>query len=93
MAKTISPKSLANLKRGGGRKGIPNKSTRDIQAFSRAMLEDPEYVRELAIRLRRGKAPHVETVLYHYGYGKPRETLKLEDVPPFLLRVNDGTDD
>lgn len=78
---------------GKGRpKGALNKSTRDIQEFSRATLEDPEYVRELKTRLRRGKAPHVETLLYHYAFGKPKETLNVEHVPPFLFRIDDGTD-
>jgi hypothetical protein len=86
------PNSLANLK-SGRPKGALNKSTRDIQDFARRMLEDPEYVRELAVRLRRGKAPHVETVLYHYGYGKPRETISVENVPPFLFRIADDTRD
>ncbi len=79
---------------GPGRpKGLPNKVTRDIQEFARAVLEDPDYVRELKVRLRRGKAPHVETALYHYGYGKPRETISIDHVPPFLLRIDDGTDE
>lgn len=79
---------------GKGRpKGIPNKRTREIQAFAAKMLEDADYVKELAVRLRRGKAPHVETLLYHYAYGKPKETIAVEHVPPFLLRIDDGSGD
>ncbi len=89
-------RNTTGLKRGGSpgrKKGVPNKAKREIQRFATEQLEDTAYVRDLKVRLRRGKAPHVETLLYHYAYGKPRETLALENVPPFLLRIDDGDQD
>lgn len=63
---------------GGRQKGVLNKATRDIKAFAQDWLTDPAYLESLRIRLLNGEAPHIETLLYHYGYGKPKETLALE---------------
>ena len=72
-------RSLANLRRGGGRpKGSPNKATREIRDAARALVEDPAYRRALAKRLRNGKAPQMEVLLHHYAYGKPKETLDVD---------------
>ena len=67
-----------NLLRGGpGRpKGVPNKATAEIKAVARRLVEDPLYVTALAQRLVRGRAPHMETLLFHYAYGKPKETVE-----------------
>ena len=68
-----------NLRKGGGRpKGVPNKATREIKDFARECLEDPTYIESLKRRLKSGKAPHMETLLAHYGYGKPKEQLEIE---------------
>lgn len=70
----------------GRPKGARNKATRDIQQFSRAVLEDPEYVAALKLRLVEGRAPHMETLLAHYAYGKPKDTLAVEgELPPFVV--------
>lgn len=45
--------------------------------MARRLVEDPEYVELLAERLRDGKAPHMETLLFHYAYGKPAEKMEL----------------
>lgn len=73
-------RNTSGLKRGGpGRpKGVPNKATREIREAARALLEDPEYLDSLKRRLKRGTAGAVEPLLYHYGYGKPKETVALE---------------
>ena len=69
------PKSLANLKRGGGVGRVgPNKATQDIKEFSRKVLTDPAYVDALKVRLRRGTAGAVEIELYRHAYGQPKET-------------------
>ena len=57
---------------------MPNKATRDIREAARRLLEDDDYQRSLALRLKRGDAPHMETLLHHYAYGKPKETLLVE---------------
>lgn len=69
----------------GRPEGIPNRSTREIRAMARSLVEDPIYLANLKERLDSGKiAPAVECMLYHYAYGKPPETLILptmEDSP------------
>lgn len=42
------------------------------------LVEDPAYVEQLKRRLTSGKAPHMETLLFHYAYGKPKETTELQ---------------
>jgi hypothetical protein len=82
-------RNTSGLKRGGpGRpKGAPNRATRDIREFSRETLERPEYIHSLRQRIDEGKAPHMETLLAHYAYGKPKDTLVVEDAPPPLVVV------
>jgi hypothetical protein len=66
------------LTRGG--KGRPpgslNKTTREIRDAAKAILDRPEYRASLKKRLDAGKAPHMETLLHHYAYGKPKETIE-----------------
>jgi hypothetical protein len=63
---------------GKGRpKGSQNKSTGEVRDLARALVNDPEYRRNLDVRLKRGKlAPMVESMLWHYAYGKPKETVE-----------------
>ena len=64
---------------GPGRpKGSRNKASHEIQAASKRLLTDPKYLESLQFRLMQGKAPHMETLLHHYAYGKPSEHLELE---------------
>jgi hypothetical protein len=75
--------------RGGpGRsKGTPNKNTQEIRDFAQKLLTDPAYVRALEIRLLRGTAGAVEPLLYHYGWGKPKETVSVEGSMPMPLVI------
>lgn len=70
---------MAKGKKTGGRaKGVPNKNTTDVAAVARALVEDPEYQVNFALRLFKGDlAPGVETMLWHYAYGKPAEHLEV----------------
>lgn len=74
------PKNTSGLKKGGpGRpKGIPNKATREIKDFAIEFLSSPEYVQSATRRVLSGRAPHLETLWYHYGYGKPKDTVQLD---------------
>ena len=66
---------MAKGKKTGGRiAGTPNKVTREIREAAKALLETPAYQASLKKRLVSGKAPHMETLLHYYGYGKPKDT-------------------
>lgn len=56
---------------GGRRKGRSNKATVEIRERARQIVEDPQYVASLQRRLIAGKAPHMETLLFQFAYGKP----------------------
>lgn len=64
-------------KTGGRKAGTPNKATAEIKDVARSLLEDPVYQAKLKQRLRDGKAPQIEQLLYHYAYGKPTDNLKV----------------
>jgi hypothetical protein len=60
-------------------KGAQNKVTREVQALAQGIIEDPAVQAKLLEQARRGKlAPAVMTLLFHYAYGKPKETVALE---------------
>lgn len=70
--KTERIKNLTNA--GKGRpKGAKNHATREIQSAARLLVEDEHYVASLKRRLTSGKAPHMETLLFQYAYGKPKD--------------------
>src|SRR5919197_2783336 len=68
-------KNTNGLRRGGpGRpKGVPNKATVEAREFARAFIADAEYQASLRKRILAGQANHLESLLWQYGYGKPRE--------------------
>ena len=60
---------------GKGRpKGAKNKTTIEVREAARLLVESPEYRASLESRLNKGSAPHMETLLWHYAFGKPKET-------------------
>lgn len=74
MPQRSNPKSLANLRQGGGlRAGIPNRSTRDIRArLDRLLFGKPDYWRSLKKRIYAGEAAQQECLLIQLRYGRPR---------------------
>ena len=81
--------------RAGRPKGRKNNATLEVKELARRMVENEAYQRRLQARMVKGKIPPaVETMLWYYAYGKPRErvevtgeggapvafTLKLDDV-------------
>lgn len=91
-------RNTSGLKRGGspGRPpGQPNKATKEIKAASQKILSDAAYQMSLKKRLAAGKAPHMEVLLHHYAFGKPKETVAHEGaIPPFILKIDaDESDD
>lgn len=67
-----------------------NRATREIREVSRRLLADTEYQASLRSRLIAGKAPHMETLLHHYAWGKPKDTTVLEgeDYPQSVTIVH-----
>jgi hypothetical protein len=77
----------------GRPKGAVNKATRDIREFARECLEAPEYVRRLKARLEAGKAPHMEQLLAHYAYGKPKDVVEINTPRPIIVDLVTGPQD
>ena len=73
--------------RGGpGRKaGAPNKVSLEVKEFSREFLMSDSYRNGLKRRVEAGQAPHMETLLNHYAFGKPREEIALSGKPTFQV--------
>ena len=71
--------NMDGLRRNPGKgrpKGIPNKASLEIKAFAQQVLSSPSYVASLVKRLEAGKAPHMETLLSYYAFGKPKEQVE-----------------
>ena len=66
----------------GRAKGACNKITIEIKALATAIVENVAYRKKLAARLKAGTAGAMEPLLWHYAYGKPKETVVLEDSRP-----------
>jgi len=76
---------LRNLKRGGspGRpKGKPNKVTQEVRTLAQRLVGDRQYRENLQERLRAGHAGPVEILLWHYAFGKPRDTTEQFNIDP-----------
>ena len=73
----VPPRPPKGTRWGGRQKGTLNHATVQIRAQAKLLVEDKVYVRELRKRLKAGKAPHMETLLYYYAYGKPRDKVEL----------------
>jgi hypothetical protein len=90
MATSVTTFQSGKPKTGGRKKGTPNKATREIREVAVGLLEDPDYQRRLRTRLLGGKLPpQIESLLFHYAYGKPRETVAVAANPSLaeLLRL------
>src|SRR3972149_3604655 len=82
--KTSKPKGRSRGKpfakgdpRAGRPPGVQNKVTVEVREAAKAIVEDPVYRERLRRRLLRGKlAPGLEAMLWHYAYGKPKETVE-----------------
>jgi hypothetical protein len=62
----------------GRQKGTPNKATIEVKEAARLLVEDESYRKNLQARLKSGEcAPAVESMLWHYAYGKPKEMVEL----------------
>ncbi len=71
------PFAKGRIKTGGRQVGTPNQATIEIKDFSRSILEDTSYQTKLRQRIIDGDAPQIEQLLYHYGYGRPKNELEV----------------
>lgn len=62
----------------GRRAGAPNKVTPEARSFARRLLADEAYQQSVQRRLLDGTAGALEILLWHYAWGRPKETVKLE---------------
>jgi hypothetical protein len=82
MARAQPPK--AGFKRGhrkyGGRaKGTPNKVTVEAKRAAAEIVDDPVYRRRLAAAARARKlSPVMESLLWYYAKGKPKDEVDLD---------------
>lgn len=80
-------------RRGGRKAGTPNKATAEAKEACALIVDDPIYRRNLLKRARAGKlAPAVESMLWHYSKGKPKEQVEHSTVDgrPLPLSVTFG---
>jgi hypothetical protein len=72
------PRARGSPKTGGRQKGTRNHATLEIKAFAHSVLNDPGYRKNVLVRMRALEPPaHLETLLYHYAFGKPPQALEL----------------
>ena len=86
-------RNTSGLKRGGpGRpKGQPNKATVEAKRACAELVDDPAYRVKLKKRLLAGLLPPaLETMLWHYAKGKPKEQAEIEGT--LVVRWNDDED-
>lgn len=69
----------------GRPKGSRNKTSLEIAAVARELVENRAYKASLKKRLIEGKAPHMEPVLFYYAYGKPVDRIEL--IGPMVKEV------
>lgn len=75
-------------KTGGRQKGTPNRATREIKDATSAFLSSPAYVASAKERILKGEAPHLEALWHHYAFGKPRETVAIEEPPRPIFAIS-----
>jgi hypothetical protein len=78
----------------GRKKGVPTKATREVKALAQSILEDPVVQQRMLSDAQKGKLPPpVMTMLFHYAYGKPKDTLKVEGLERLEVIIKDSVDD
>jgi hypothetical protein len=66
---------------------VPNKVTIEAKRAATELVDDPEYRKNLLERLRKGKvAPAVETMLWSYAHGKPKDAVEHDGEVEFVFR-------
>jgi len=58
---------------------MPNRVTREVREVALNLVTNLEYLAGVRKRLASGRAGTLETVIWYYAYGKPRETVIPKD--------------
>ncbi len=73
---------MAKAKTGGRRKGTLNKTTLQAKEFCASIIDDPRYQENLRQRaIAATLSPAIETMLWAYARGVPRQTIAIEGKP------------
>ena len=57
--------------------GSVNKATARVRTVAQLIVEDEEYLKMLKLRIKSGDAPHMEILMWHYAYGKPKDNIEV----------------
>jgi hypothetical protein len=71
----------------GRAKGSLNSSTKDVREVARSIVDDPDYRAALCRRIADGTAGPMEALMWHYAYGKPKESLDVTHTGPREILV------
>ena len=64
--------------RAGRPKGRENNATIEVREAARRIVQDPDYLEQLNIRLKEGRAPAIEILLWQFAYGKPKDQVQTQ---------------
>ena len=83
---------MKRKKTGGRRKGTPNKATAEAKEFCNSLVDDPRYQARLRLRLLAGKLPPaIESMLWHYAKGKPKEQIGIDGPQAVTIQWQDSS--
>lgn len=75
----------------GRPRGAVSQATRDVKLFAQSILEDPLVQQRTLEDAQKGRlAPPIHSMLFHYAYGKPKDTLKVEGLERLQIIIKDG---
>lgn len=67
-------------RRTGRPPGALNRTSRQAREFAQMLVSSPAYRFSLIARIKAGTLPPaIETMIWHYAFGKPKETIELVD--------------
>jgi hypothetical protein len=68
--------------RPGRKRGSLNTVSKEAREFAARILDSREYRESLVRRIKAGTLPsNIEALLYHYRFGKPKETIEVQMSP------------
>ncbi len=78
----------------GRKKGVKNKATIAAKEAASRIIDDPAYIKKLHERALAGRLPPaVETMLWHYSKGKPKEVLEVSSSGEVTHKLGDDANE